>query len=467
MSQPTVAELRPVDLFDGLDDDGLAEVARRAVTGEYAQGDVIAAQGEGESGVYLLLDGTAEAFTETNGRLEPSGDHVSPTWLGAIAALTGAPLGVRVQAATPVRLAKIGSEDFVELAVAHRSIMQLVLARVRPVVGRITAMEQNRERLESLGTMAAGLAHELNNPAAAARRSSSELAEALEVLGSTIGVFVESGIERSEAQGLVEIQREVLARCETGSALSALEAADAEDTLGEALEELGIADGYRLVEPLAKAGVDKGTLARVSEVAGTATDAAVRWIAASLLARELAVELAESTERMSALVGAVKSYAYMDRGGLIEVDLKEGIDTTLTILTHKLKHTTIEVHREFDPALPRFQAYGAELNQVWTNLLDNAIDALGDSGNITISGRLDGDCVEVDIIDDGPGIPPEVKERIFDPFFTTKDVGKGTGLGLDTARRIITDRHSGSLTVESEPGRTVFRVRMPLDGERR
>jgi signal transduction histidine kinase len=125
------------------------------------------------------------------------------------------------------------------------------------------------------------------------------------------------------------------------------------------------------------------------------------------------------------------------------------------------------VHREFDPALPRFQAYGAELNQVWTNLLDNAIDALGESGNITISGRLDGDCVEIDIIDDGPGIPPEVRERIFDPFFTTKDVGKGTGLGLDTARRIITDRHSGSLTVESEPGRTVFRVRMPLDPERR
>ncbi len=201
----------------------------------------------------------------------------------------------------------------------------------------------------------------------------------------------------------------------------------------------------------------------MKELAGPATDAAVRWIAASLLARELAAELAESTERMSKLVGAVKMYAYMDRGGLVEVDVREGLDTTLTILGHKLKHTTIEVVRDIDEDLPRFQAYGAELNQVWTNLLDNAIDALGESGTITISAHRDGDCVEVDIADDGPGVPPEAAERIFDPFFTTKEVGKGTGLGLDTARRIVVDRHHGSLTLRTEPGQTVFRVRLPVE----
>jgi len=189
----------------------------------------------------------------------------------------------------------------------------------------------------------------------------------------------------------------------------------------------------------------------------------VRWIAASLLARELAAELAESTERMSKLVAAVKTYAYMDRGALVEIDVREGLDTTLTILGHKLKHTTIEVERDFADDLPRFQAYGAELNQVWTNLLDNAIDALGDSGTITISARRDGDCVEVDIADDGPGVPAEAREHIFDPFFTTKEAGKGTGLGLDTARRIVADRHHGSLALESEPGRTVFRVRLPTE----
>jgi len=466
MSSPSLEELRAIDLFDGLDDEELATVAAHAEVHEYRAGDVIAQDGENGHAVYLLLEGTGETFREVNGHQESSGEHASPTWMGAIAALTGSSLGVRVQAKTDLRLAAIAPEDFVELAVAHRSIMQLVLAQVRPVVGRITAMEQNRERLESLGTMAAGLAHELNNPAAAAKRASSELAEALEVLGSTIGVFVESGVSREQAGKLVDIQRAVLEACRARASVPQLELADAEDELGDALEDLGVSDAYRLVEPLAQAGVNGEQLAQINELAGPATDAAVRWIAASLLARELAAELAESTERMSKLVGAVKTYAYMDRGGLVEVDLQEGLDTTLTILGHKLKHTTIEVRRQFDPDLPHFLGYGAELNQVWTNLLDNAIDALGDSGTINITTRRDGDCAEIDIEDDGPGIPPEARERVFDPFFTTKEVGRGTGLGLDTARRIVSDRHGGSLQFESEPGRTVFRVRLPMDAKR-
>jgi signal transduction histidine kinase len=310
--------------------------------------------------------------------------------------------------------------------------------------------------------MAAGLAPELNNPASAAKRASSDLADALEVLSSTIGVFVESGVSREQAGQLVQIQRAMLEACRARATISQLELADAEDELTGALEDAGIADAYRIVEPLAQAGFDAEQLQRVKEHANSATEAAVRWIAASLLARELAAELSESTERMSKLVGAVKMYAYMDRGGLVEVDVREGLDTTLTILGHKLKHTTIVLKREIDDDLPRFQAYGAELNQVWTNLLDNAIDALGESGTITISAHRDGDCVEVDIADDGPGVPAEAAERIFDPFFTTKEVGKGTGLGLDTARRIIVDRHHGSLTLRTEPGQTVFRVRLPV-----
>jgi len=466
MSAPSVAELRPIDLFDGIADERLAEIAARAEVHEYAAGEIVADEERIAHGVYLLLDGTAETFRDVAGREEPSGDHVAPTWMGAIAALTGSPLGVKVQAKTKLRLASLAPEEFVEMAVANRSIMQLVLAQVRPVVGRITAIEQNRERLESLGTMAAGLAHELNNPASAAKRASAELADALDVLSSTIGVFVESGVSREQAEQLVQVQRGVLEACRARASISQLELADAEDALGGALEDAGVADAYRIVEPLAQAGFGEEQLERVKELAGPATEAAVRWIAASLLARELSAELSESTERMSKLVGAVKTYAYMDRGGLVEVDLKEGIDTTLTILGHKLKHTTIEVRTDFDPDLPGFLGYGAELNQVWTNLIDNAIDALGDSGTITISTRRDGECAEVDVADDGPGIPDEVRERIFDPFFTTKEVGKGTGLGLDTARRIVADHHGGSLSVESGPGGTVFRVRLPMDAGR-
>src|SRR6185312_7045809 len=286
-------------------------------------GELIAEEGGTERRVYLLLEGTAETFRETSGGQESSGDHAAPTYMGAIGALTGSGLAVRVQAKTDVRLAEIDSEEFLDLAIENRSVLRRVLERVRPVVGRITAIEQNRERLESLGTMAAGLAHELNNPAAAAKRASSELADALDVLSSTIGVFVESGVSREQAEQLVAIQRGVLEACRARATISQLELADAEDALGGALEDAGVADAYRIVEPLAQAGFGEEQLARVAELAGPATDAAVRWIAASLLARELAAELAESTERMSKLVGAVKTYAYMDRGGLVEVDLKE------------------------------------------------------------------------------------------------------------------------------------------------
>jgi signal transduction histidine kinase len=203
-------------------------------------------------------------------------------------------------------------------------------------------------------------------------------------------------------------------------------------------------------------------LDRVHALAGPATDAALRWVAATLTADRVIGELQESTKRMSDLVRAVKSYAYMDRGELVEVDLHEGLDTTLTVLGYKLKHTKIDVARQYDPAMPKLRIRGSGLTQVWTNLLDNAIDALGESGTITISTHSDGDSAVVEIADDGPGIPDDARERIFDPFFTTKDVGQGTGLGLATARGIVVDRHDGSMSVKSQPGKTVFRVRLPV-----
>jgi signal transduction histidine kinase len=462
MSHPTGADLRDLDLFAELTDEQLESWAAVAELEEVPADTIVAKQGEAAPGLTLLLRGTIEALVTNGGVLEPLSDHVAPTWIGAIATLTDTPTGVTMRSSTDVLVATVGAEDFVELAIEHRCVFRTVMAKVRPVMERLSNLEQNRERLASLGTMAAGLAHELNNPASAARRSSAQLAEALEVLSSTIGLFVESGLEREEAEHLVALQREALSARSDRVPLGALDAADAEDELSEALTGAGVADGYRIVEPLAAAGIDRSFIERVSEFAGPATDATVKWIAASLSARELAGELAESTDRMSKLVTAIKSYAYMDRGGLVEVDLREGLETTLTILNHKLKHTQINVVRDYDDALPRLTVHGAELNQVWTNLLDNAIGALGAQGTITITTRQDGNCAEVDIADDGPGIPTEIRDKVFDPFFTTKDVGHGTGLGLDTARRILAERHRGSLTLESEPGHTVFRARLPM-----
>jgi signal transduction histidine kinase len=458
----TLADLRAMDLFDDVRDDDLAAWLAVADERTVEPGEVIAEHGVPAPGVVLLLDGTAQTYLAEHDRFEPVGRQIAPTWALAISVLTDGPIAIRLQAESACRLALIEAADFRRLALATPAVHHRVMQQVAPVMTRVTAIEQNRERLASLGTMAAGLAHELNNPAAAARRAASDMAEALDVVSSTIKRFVESGIEREEAEELVALHQQALDGAAAETARGTLDAADAEEALLERLERLDVNEPWRIAEPLAAAGVDEAWLERVSELAGSATDDALRWVAASLTARELAAELCEATGRMSSLVSAVKTYAYMDRGELVEVDLHEGLDTTLKVLGHKLKHTAIEVVRDYDRDLPRLTVHGSELNQVWTNLLDNAIDALGEKGTITVSTRRDGDCALVDISDDGPGIAPEIRDHIFDSFFTTKDVGSGTGLGLATARRIVVDRHDGSLTVDSEPGRTTFHVWLPL-----
>lgn len=458
----TVQELRTIDLFDDLDDDQLAEWVAVAVPREVPAGDVVAESGDEIKAMTLMFEGLATNLMRDGGRWEPVGKQQAPTWIGAIAVLTGSGLGVRIQAKTPCRVAAIAAADFRRLAFEQPSVHRRVMQAIQPVMTRLSAIEQSRERLASLGTMAAGLAHELNNPAAAARRAASQLTDALEVISSTMANFVEAGVERSEAEGLVALQREAVARAASATELDTLDAADAEDALLDRLEELGVEEPWQLAEPLAAAGVDGDWLDRVAALAGPVTPVALRWVAATLTAGRLAAELEESSERMTALVGAVKSYAYMDRGGLVEVDIHEGLDTTLAVLKHKLKHTQVNVKRDYDRTLPKLTVHGSELNQVWTNLIDNAIDALGEQGALKISTRGEGGSAVVEITDDGPGVPEDIAERIFDPFFTTKDVGRGTGLGLATAQTIVVDRHDGSLTLESQPGRTTFRVRLPL-----
>jgi signal transduction histidine kinase len=458
----SIDELRGIDLFDDLDDEALAEWAAVTRVREVAPGTVLAVQGDELRGVDLLLEGTVLTQIADGDRIEPVGRQLAPTWMGAISVLTGGAFGARLVSEGTSRMALIPRDDFLRLAFKHTSVHRRVMLRVAPVMSRIQGIEQNRERLTSLGTMAAGLAHELNNPAAAARRAAAQMAEALDVLSNTIARFVESGIERHTAEKLLALQREAQTRAASQTALGAVDAADAEDEMLERLDELEIPEAWKLVEPLVAAGLDRDWLDRVEALAGPATGGVLRWVAAGLTAQGLAAELQESTKRMSALVGAVKSYAYMDRGDVVEADIHEGLETTIVILGHKLKQTMISIVRDYDRTLPRLMMRGSELNQVWTNLLDNAIDALGGHGTITIRTSRDQDRAIVEISDDGPGIPPEVQSRIFDAFFTTKDVGRGTGLGLATVRRIVVDRHDGAITFESHPGKTTFRVCLPF-----
>lgn len=465
----TLAELRTIDLFDDLDDAQLGEWLAAATVREVPAGTVIAEPDGVPIGAQLLLEGQVQSLLVDGTRTEPVGNQHAPTWMGAIAVLSDALLYVRMRTTTACRIALVGGERFRALAFAHPAVHRRVMQQVAPVMGRLASVEQDRERLASLGTMAAGLAHELNNPAAAAQSAAGQLAEVLEVVSGAFGRFVEAGVERVEAGGLVALHDEAIAGAAGRTALDALDAADAEDALLDLLDELGVAEAWKVAEPLAAAGVDEAWVQRVRALAGDATDAALAWVAASLTARGLVEELQESTRRMSSLVGAVKSYAYLDHDEMVEVDVHEGLETTLAVLGHKLKHYEIEVVRDYDRDLPKLTIHGSEMNQVWTNLLHNAIQALAGreaaGGTITIRTRHDDNCAIVEIEDDGPGIPEAVRDRIFDAFFTTKDVGEGTGLGLATVRRIVVDRHAGSLSVDSRtdpPSGTVFHVRLPI-----
>jgi signal transduction histidine kinase len=458
----TAADLRPIDLFDDLDERALADWAAVAEWRRAEAGEVVIEDDQEPEGVFCLFDGMLQVFSRDGERFEPVGQQTGPTWIAAVATLTETPIRARMVALTPARLALIPGKEFRRLALAHPTVHRRVMRQVAPLMRRITAIEQNRERLAALGKMSAGLAHELGNPAAAARRAADQLAEALDVMTSALRQFVAAGLDPADTLRLADLRDEALRRAAARGPLGPLEAADAEDTIRERLEELNVPEAWQLAEPLAAAGVDEAWLERGHALAGPATPEALRVTVAWLNAQNIVGELRDATERMDALIKAIKAYAYMDRGGLVEVDIHEGLETTLTVLHHKLKHTEIEVEREYDRDLPKLTIYGSELNQVWTNLLANAIDALGETGTITVRTRRDGECVVVDIADTGPGILPEDRGHIFEPFFTTKDVGQGTGLGLDTARRIVEERHGGSLTFDSSERGTTFHVWLPL-----
>lgn len=457
----TLEDLRSIDLFDGSSDAEL-EPWLAAIAPLHAEpGELLSEIGKIPPGLFLLFEGTLDMVSDAGGRLEPSARQIAPTWIAAISSLTGDPLPVGIKATGDCRVALIPREAFVELVFGNRDVHRRIMRRVAPVMNRLSAQENNRERLASLGTMAAGLAHELNNPAAAAKRAASELIDVLDVVNHALESFVEGGMERAEAEQLLALQRDAIERAGAREQLDAVAASDAEDEMLDLLEELQVDEAWRVAEPLSY--LDADWLERVRAVAGPVTSKALRWVAATVTAKELASELLDSTGRISTLVAAVKTYAYMDRGGLVTADIHEGLESTIVMMGHKLKHTRIKLVRDYDKSLPKLTVHGSELNQVWTNMIHNAIQALGETGTITIRTSLDGPCVKVDIGDDGPGIPDGARSHVFDPFFTTKAVGSGTGLGLDTCRRIVEDRHRGSIAFDTGERGTVFHVWLPIE----
>jgi len=318
-----------------------------------------------------------------------------------------------------------------------------------------------RQKLLALGALSAGLTHELNNPAAAAVRATSTLRDRVAGMRHKLAMLAHDELDPRMLGLLVDVQEDAVKAVADAPKLTALEESEREDELNDWLDEHEVPNGWELAPVFVGAGTTTEFLDKLAAGAPPAMlEGAIRWLAYTLETELLINEITDSVTRISTLVAAAKQYSNMDRAPHERADLHLGLKSTLVMLGSKLEG--IEVVKDFDRSLPPVPVYAGELNQVWTNLIDNAVQAMGGHGTLTVRTSLDGDCARVEIGDTGPGIPANIRQRIFEPFFTTKPVGQGTGLGLDISYRIVVGRHGGDITVESEPGNTRFIVRLPL-----
>nr|BDT37848.1 ATP-binding protein [Myxococcus sp. MH1] len=318
-----------------------------------------------------------------------------------------------------------------------------------------------QEKLAALGRHAAGLAHEMNNPASAGRRATEQLTQAMDAQEDLSVALDQWRLTQAQRQLLLRTCRQSQGRGATRD-MDPLTRGDAEDALATWMDAKGVVNAWDLSPTLLDAGIGEAQLEPLTQaLPAQSLPDALAWLEALVRTRALLAEVRQSTTRLAELAGAVKSYTHAGKEQPEPVDVHEGLENTLLLLNYKLKHG-VEVKREYDRSLPRVQALPGMLNHVWTNLVDNAIDAMGGKGHLTVRTAKDEDSLLVEVVDDGPGIPPELLPRIWEPFFTTKPMGQGTGLGLDIIRRVIVDRHHGDVRVESRPGRTAFQIRLPL-----
>jgi signal transduction histidine kinase len=464
----TREDLRGLFLFERLSDDQLDWLIEHGEVVTRKAGETVTAEGDPGTCFYVLLSGTLLLSRNVSGdqveinRTDHVGSYFGATqaYLSSERAQTA--YSATVQAVTDMRLYQLPAAEFGAVLNDWFPMAMHLLDGLFLGMQNTQRLVNERERLLALGSLSAGLTHELNNPAAAAVRATAALRERVAGMRHKLAMLANGSIEPQALPDLVKLQEAAVERVAKAPKLGPMEASDAEDELGDWLEAHGVSGGWDLAPTLVAGGLDVEWLSGAIEKCPTsATEGAVRWLAYTVETETLMNEIEDATTRVSTLVGAAKQYSQMDRAPFQIVDLHELLDSTLVMLARKLGDG-IEVVKEYDRSLPPVPAYAAELNQVWTNLIDNAVAAMEGSGTLTVRTWREDDCAVVEIADTGCGIPDEVKGRIFEPFFTTKPVGEGTGLGLDISWRIVVNKHHGDIRVRSRPGDTRFRVRLPL-----
>jgi signal transduction histidine kinase len=463
-------ELRTLFLFEKLSDSQLAELCQAGQVQVIQPGPVFT-EGDEATCFYVLLEGTL--VTSRN----VAGDDVEITrtsqrgvYTGAFRAYAGDQVPQvytnSMRVTEPSRFFVLSAASFAGLM---RDWFPMAVHLLEGLISGTQAMRETvdrRERLLALGALSAGLTHELNNPAAAAVRATASLRERVSGMRGKLGALSKGRYQRATFESLIRLQEGAVEKVAKAPKLDPLATSDAEDALSDWLDDNGIGDGWRIAPTFVQAGLTTDWLEEVKATVGDeALEPAVRWLNYTVETELLMSEIEDATERISTLVGAAKQYSQLDRSPFQVVDVHDLLDSTLMMLNAKITQAGITVSKDYDRTLPKIPAYAAELNQVWTNVIDNAVDAMAGRPDRVLTVRTaagDTRCVLIEFGDTGPGIPAAIQHRIFEPFFTTKDVGHGTGLGLDISWRIVVNKHHGDLRVTSEPGDTRFQVLLPI-----
>ncbi|MBD2295241.1 cyclic nucleotide-binding domain-containing protein [Anabaena sphaerica FACHB-251] len=448
-------------LFPKLSDEVLQHLQKYGAEIDLSVGECLFKEGDRSYDFHVVLEGEIQVTKQIGGQEKILAQHQRGEFIGELSILTEADSIVSGYATLASRVLKLELKTFKQIIATFPPLADIVISTLAARTKTVEQQLQQQEKLASLGKLSAGIAHELKNPAAAGARVAEELQTRFQEAQTLALRLNQYSFAKEELDFLADFQIQAQAGISTAK-IDLILQNDLEDEITDWLEEHQVGKGWEITSTLVDAGLDRQKLEFLtSQIPDDAINDVIHWLAANLTTTTLIKEIAQSSARISELVKSVKSYAHINQFQVHQVDVHEGIENTLTMLRHKLKGG-IDIKREYGENLPVISTYGSELNQVWTNLIDNAIDALDGKGKICIRTFQNHDYLIVEIADNGPGIPPEIQSRIFEPFFTTKGVGKGSGLGLDIVHNLIVDKHHGQINLHSQPGKTSFQVFLPI-----